>query len=74
MDQLVRYYEVLNERKREDLYNNSLAMVMAFGRVYGTVKRKQWTDFMESLKKSVPQDVHKEFKKMQQQGLPVEDK
>ena len=75
LEQIRRYYEELRIIKREDLRNSIYANVMAFGFAGGTIKKKDFMDFVDTLdtkKKNI--DVSKTIDKLKRSDISVEEK
>jgi hypothetical protein len=73
LQEIKKYYEVIQRQKLRDLQLHTTATLYAVGAAFGTVKKEKYREFMEmlSMKKK---DVHKSLDEMKGKGLPIEDK
>lgn len=65
LDQIRRYYEVIYKEKLSDLKLNTISMVYATARAFGTLKKGDFKKYLDSLDLK-PVDVDKSLEAMKQ--------
>ena len=73
VQQINRYYELIQEQKNRDLYMHTVATLNSVGYAFGTLKKETFKKFLDMLVR-FKVNTDKDFEKLKQMDLPVEDK
>ena len=73
MQQIERYYEVLQYEKIKDLQNMGMVVGNAVAYGEGHLKGEKFAEFIKNLDPRTKKDVNNNIELMKQQGLPIED-
>ena len=72
INQVKRYVEVLSQRRNRDYETQTYCFLMATGYAFGSVKPKNFNDFISQFANKKPK-IEDTISKMKSMGLPIEE-
>lgn len=72
-EQIRRYCEIIQEQKLKELQLNTIATLKAVAYAFGSMKKEDFIDFLDSLHEK-EKDINRQLEKAKREDWPIEEK